>query len=417
MKVLVVRNESGRSITLTPDEFAKLPQATVHEKVPHTDQEAAYEGVLLQEVLRAAGVQFEDPAAPGKKLPAALRTAYVLVEAADGYQVVFAIPEVHPRLGGREVLLANRLNGKLLDAKCAPYQVIVPGSDLHGRWIRQVTRILVQTATAAPGGPAATPDLPPEKAPGAPGQVFLIGIGPGDPNLISVKAASLLKRADLVFCFSWMKDELAPWVRPEVVEVASPLLMGGQYCGQNPEDCSGELRERVRQTQDALAKLKTRVQAAVAEGKLVAFADNGDPTVLSPWGWLPDQLAEFRPVIIPGISSWNAANAVLQRGLAGQGSCVLSNGSHLGVPDARGRLSGTLVFFTQRLKIQELLTALRARYPADTPVAIVCDVSYPSERVLRGQLGTFAETLANEKLPLLYLLYVGDGLGGGTCPR
>ena len=247
--------------------------------------------------------------------------------------------------------------------------------------------------------------------------MFLVGTGPGDPGLISVKAAQLLKRADIVFCFSWMKDELAPFVRPGVVEVASPLLMGGQYCGQNPDDFSGELQQRVRQTNDALAQLKTRVQAAVAEGKTVAFADNGDPTIFSPWGWVPDLLADFRPVVIPGMSSFNAANAVLQRGLAGQRSCILSSGSDLGTPDPQGRLSGTLVFFTQRVKIQELLAQLRDRYPADTPVAIVCDVSYPGEKIIRGQLGTFADVVAKEKLPLLYLLYVGDALGTGRISK
>jgi precorrin-4/cobalt-precorrin-4 C11-methyltransferase len=407
MRVLLVRNEAGQTMTVTPAEFAKLPQATVREKIPHTDLDGAYEGVLLHELLRAAGVAFTDPAAPDKKLPASLRTVYVLVEASDGYQVVFSIPEIHPGLGGREVLLANRVNGDPLDAKLAPYQVIVPGSDLHARWIRQVTRIMVQPATAAP---TSTQRGFEKLGPAPDGQVFLVGTGPGDPELMSVKAAQLLKRADIVFCYSWMKDEVAPFVRPGVVEVASPLLMGGQYCGQNPDDYQGELQDRVRETNEALGKLKTRIRAAVAEGKTVAFADNGDPTIFSPWGWVPDLLAEFRPVVIPGMSSFNAANAVLQRGLAGQRSLILSSGSDLGRPDPQGRLSSTLVFFTQRVEIQKLLDQLRERYPADTPVAIVCDVSYPSQKVLRGQLGTFAEVLDKEQLPLLYLLYVGDGL-------
>lgn len=380
MRVLLVRNEAGKTITVTPDDFAKLPQATVRDKIPHSDQDAAYEGVLLHELLRAAGVAFTDPAAPDKELRACLRTAYVLVEAADGYQVVFSIPEIHPGLGGREVLVANRANGEPLSAKLAPYQVIVPGSDLHARWIRQVTRILVQPATASPFSAQNAPASAPQTTQATKGQVFLVGTGPGDPGLISVKAVQLLQRADLVFCFSWMKDELAPFVRPGTVEVASSLFMGGQYCGQNPDDYSGELQERVRQTNDALAQLKSRVQTAIAEGKLVVFADNGDPTIFSPWGWVPDLLADLRPVVIPGMSSFNAANAALQRGLAGQRSCILSAGSDLGTPDPQGRLNSTLVFFTRRVKIQELLAQLRERYPADTPVAIVCDVSYPGEK-------------------------------------
>ncbi len=422
MRVLLVRNEAGKTITLTPAGFAKLPQATVHDKIPHTDQDAAYEGVLLHELLQAAGVAFKDPAAPDKELPPGLRTAYVLVEAADGYQVVFSIPEIHPGLGGREVLLANRVNGEPLSEKLAPYQVIVPGSDLHARWIRQVTRIMVQSATASPfpgqdapaTAPPATADTP--AAANTPGRVFLIGTGPGDPGLISVKAAQLLKQADLVFCYSWMKDELTPFVRPGVIEVASPLLMGGQYCGANPEDYSGEVQQRVRQTNEVLAQLKARVQAALAAGQTVAFADNGDPTIFSPWGWVPDLLADLHPTVIPGMSSFNAANAALQRGLAGQRSCILSAGTDLGRPDARGRLSSTLVFFTQRVQIQELLAQLRERYPADTPVAIVCDVSYPGQKILRGQLGTFADVVAKDQLPLLYLLYVGDAIGGGKQP-
>jgi len=123
--------------------------------------------------------------------------------------------------------------------------------------------------------------------------VFLVGTGLGDPGLISVRAAQLLKRSEIVFCFSWMKDELAPFVQPGAVEVASPLLMGGQYCGQNPDDYSGELQQRVRQTNDALAQLKTRVQTAVAEGQTVAFADNGDPTIFSPWAGCRTCLRNF----------------------------------------------------------------------------------------------------------------------------
>ena len=50
-------------------------------------------------------------------------------------------------------------------------------------------------------------------------------------------------------------------------------------------------------------------------------------------------------------------------------------------------LSGTLVFFTHQAKMDEILPSLQARFPADTPVAIVCDVSYPTELLIRGTLG------------------------------
>jgi len=427
MRHLVVRNLDGKALTLTPGEFAKLPRATVRDKLPHSDQDAVYEGVLLHEVLRAAGVQFENPADPTKSL-AAMRTAYVLVEAADGYQVVFSIAEFLPRLGGRQVLLAHRVNGEPLSAKAAPYQVIVPGTDAYERWIRQVTRILVQPGTssafAPPPGPASVPPAAPASAPPAapatketPGGVYLVGTGPGDPGLISVKAAQLLRQADVVFCYSWMKDEIAGFVQPGVVQIASPLLMGGQYCGAKPADFEGELRDRVVRTNEELAQLQQRVKELVAAGKTVVFADNGDPLLFSPWAWLPQYLAECRPTVIPGISSFNAANAALQQGVAGLGSLIISSGTELGNADADRRLRGTLVVFTQRAKLDELLPRLQAQYAADTPIAIVCDASYPAERVIRGTLGTIRDLLGGEKLPQLYLVYVGDGLAAPPCCR
>ena len=55
-----------------------------------------------------------------------LRSAYVLIEAADGYRVVFSLAEVFPEPGGRNVVLVDRKNGEPLDAKTGPYQVVVP---------------------------------------------------------------------------------------------------------------------------------------------------------------------------------------------------------------------------------------------------------------------------------------------------
>ena len=149
MRVLLVRNEAGKTITVTPADFAKLPQATVRAKIPHSDENGAYEGVLLHSCCVPPELRCRTPPRRKRSCRPRLRTAYVLVEAADGYQTVFSIPEIDPGLGGGEVLLANRVNGEPLSAKLAPYQVVVPGSDLHARWIRQVTRILVQPGTAS----------------------------------------------------------------------------------------------------------------------------------------------------------------------------------------------------------------------------------------------------------------------------
>jgi siroheme synthase len=412
-----VGNETGKTIILSPGEFAELPRSTIRAKVPHTEETAEYEGILLAEILLEAGVRTTDPSRQAKKLPGILRHAYVLVEAADGYQVVFSIPEVFPESPGREILLADRKNGKALDAKAGPYQVIVAGSSMFERWVRQVTRILVQPASASPFPSPATTAAKPIAAKNQRGGVYLVGAGPGAPDLITVRATEVLRNADLVFCFSWMKDELASFVRPDLVEVASPALRGGQYCGRKPDEFTGELRDRVIHTNEELEKLKTRIGSLIEEGKTVVFADNGDPMIFSPWSWVPEHLAEFKPVVVPGLSSFNAANAALGRSVASLGSVTISSGIDMGSPDENGRLAGTVVFFTHRRKLPEILPKLQVRYPADTPVGVVCDVSYPPEKVHMGTLGTILGVLGDEKLPHLYLLYVGDGIKQGTCCR
>ena len=82
---LKVENEKGKETTFTAEAIAKLPRQTLKVK-DHKGNPATYEGVLLADVLRSAGVTL------GKDLKGPLLANYLLVEAADGYRVVFALP-------------------------------------------------------------------------------------------------------------------------------------------------------------------------------------------------------------------------------------------------------------------------------------------------------------------------------------
>ena len=163
-------------------------------------------------------------------------------------------------------------------------------------------------------------------------------------------------------------------------------------------------------TNEEFRKLSARVRQLVRDGKTAVFAADGDPTLYSPWGWITEQFSDLDPTVIPGLSSFNAANAALRHGAVGAGSLLISQGDDLGTPNEHGRLANTVVFFTHTRKLEGLLPRLRTRYPADTPLAIVCEASYAGERVIRATLGTLQDVLANDKLPHLYLLYIGDGL-------
>lgn len=241
------------------------------------------------------------------------------------------------------------------------------------------------------------------------GRLYLVGIGPGDAELLTLKAARILREADAVFCFPFLKDEVARYARSETISVVSSLLMR-KFVGQNAENVPAEMLESVRRSKVEMARFAPRIRELVAAGKTVVLADAGDPTIFGPWSWATEAFADLRPQVIPGLSSFNAANAALGHNLTCGGAVLLTAGDDLGQPDEQGRLRTTLVIFTHHAKVQDLVPRLAARYPSDTPVALVCEASYPTEEVVTGTLATILEKLRGKNVPHLYLLYVGDAL-------
>jgi precorrin-4 methylase len=271
--------------------------------------------------------------------------------------------------------------------------------------IRSPSNLIMRSLVVPPGLPAAAAD-----SAGMHGKLYLVGMGPGDAELVTFKAAKLLKDADCVFCFCYLKDEVARYAPPAKIKVASPLLMG-RVCGRNLAELPPERRKELEQSKEELSQFVEKVRNLVAAGKTVVIADAGDPAVYCPWSWITDEFADLQPIVVPGLSSFSAANAALGQSITQyNGSVLISGGEDLGASDKSGRLKLTLVLFTYHAKLNELVPRLRAHYPADTPMAVVCEASYPTQRVVWGTLATILERTANEHLPHLYLIYAGDGL-------
>ena len=98
------------------------------------------EGVSLAALLRASG------ALPAQRLPGAQLDRYVLVDARDGYRVLYALAELDPGTGQREVVLVDRCDGQPLSADDGPLRLIAPGDARPARWVRQVRAITVVAA-------------------------------------------------------------------------------------------------------------------------------------------------------------------------------------------------------------------------------------------------------------------------------
>ena len=137
--VLRVCNEAGKETTLAEAAWKKLPRQKVSVK-GRGGAKVAYEGVALVDVLRHAEVPF------GKHLRGPGVAMYVLTEAADGYRAVFALAEIDPSTTDQVILVADRKDGKPLATADGPYRLIVPKDKIHSRWVKQVTKITVQSA-------------------------------------------------------------------------------------------------------------------------------------------------------------------------------------------------------------------------------------------------------------------------------
>lgn len=132
---LAVQTENGKQTILERSDIDSLPhvKVTTHS----SEMSATFEGVALKAVLEKAGVEFGH-SMRGKRLASCL-----LVEAADGYRAVIALPEIDPDFTDKQVVLAFLQDGKPLDAKAGPYRIVIPDEKRMARWVRQVTKLKI----------------------------------------------------------------------------------------------------------------------------------------------------------------------------------------------------------------------------------------------------------------------------------
>lgn len=132
---LTVQNGDGKPTVLTRADIEALPHVKVSTSA--SGAAATFEGVALEAVLEKAGVEF-GPSLKGKRL-----ASYLLVEAADDYRVVIALPELDPAFTDKQVALVFLKDGKPLDEKEGPYRIVIPDEKRMARWVRQVTTLKI----------------------------------------------------------------------------------------------------------------------------------------------------------------------------------------------------------------------------------------------------------------------------------
>ena len=128
---ITVEGLDGKPLEMTLDDLAKLPQHTI--KTQEHSTPVVFEGVLVMDILAKVGIP------TGEKLGGKFLSQYLLVGAADGYRVVFALPELDPAFRENGVYLAFKRDGKALSQKEGPFRIVVPDEKRPTRWVRQVS--------------------------------------------------------------------------------------------------------------------------------------------------------------------------------------------------------------------------------------------------------------------------------------
>ena len=220
------------------------------------------------------------------------------------------------------------------------------------------------------------------------GKLYGVGVGPGDPELMTMKAVRLLGDCDVIAIPHRNRSRcvalsIAAKAVPEVLE--KPVLALDM-----PMTRDRTLRER------AYAEAVERLTAALALGETVAFLTLGDPSIYSTYGYLHRRVLEkgYEAEIVSGVPSFCAAAAAL-----GEPLCLDGEGLHI-LPGANAEEAypGTRVFM--KGGVSELKQVLQHH---DGPVFAARNVGMAEER-LYGSLeeipedpGYFTLIIAKEK--------------------
>jgi len=224
--------------------------------------------------------------------------------------------------------------------------------------------------------------------------VFFVGCGPGDPELITVKAKKLIQKADVVV----YSGSLIP-------ELILKLCKKGKL-----HDAAKLVREEIFDLLYENAK----------KDKLVVRLHDGDPSI---YGAIKEQIDNLekkgiKSIIVPGVTAFLASAAALgmQLTLPGvtQTIIVTRAESRTKVPK-REKISelakhkATLIFYLSIQLISKLVTeAIAGGYKKSTPVAVVYRASWPDQKIIKGTLDDITKKIKEEKITRTAIVIISD---------
>ena len=229
------------------------------------------------------------------------------------------------------------------------------------------------------------------------GHIEIVGAGPGDPELVSVRGKRFLQQADLIlYAGSLVPVELTHYAKPGCTVRSSASM---------------DLEEQFALMKEFYDK-----------GLLVVRLHTGDPCI---YGAIQEQMAFFDHYgmhyhITPGISAFQAAAAALRSQFTipeKVQTIILTRGEGRTPMPEREQLHklaqsrSTMCIYLSAAIVEEVQAELLQAYPPDTPVAACYKLTWKEERIYRGELRDLARIVRDNNLTLTTLLVVGDAIG------
>lgn len=229
------------------------------------------------------------------------------------------------------------------------------------------------------------------------GHIEIVGAGPGDPDLISVKGRYFLEAADLIlYAGSLVPVELTYCAKQGAVVRSSASM---------------DLEEQFAIMKEFYDK-----------GKLVVRLHTGDPCI---YGAIQEQMAFFDEYkmsyhITPGISSFLAAAAALESQFTipeKVQTIILTRGEGRTPMPEKEKLhllaqsQSTMCIFLSATIVDQVQEELLVHYPPTTPVAACYKLTWKDERIYRGELKDLAKIIKENNLTLTTMIVVGEAIG------
>ncbi len=228
------------------------------------------------------------------------------------------------------------------------------------------------------------------------GHIEIIGAGPGDPDLVSVRGRRMLEQADLIlYAGSLVPKELTLCHKPGAIVRSSAPMSLEEQCGLMKEHYD--------------------------KGHFIVRLHTGDPCI---FGAIQEQMAFFDQHgmsyhITPGISSFLAAAAELRSQFTipeRTQTIILTRGEgRTPMPEKEqlhllAKSQSTMCIFLSAAIVDDVQKELLMEYPADTPVAACYHLTWPDQRIYRGQLKDLANIVHDNHLTLTTMLVVGEAI-------